>query len=69
MAKSDRVIKRGVRVDGKMYKAGQEDELGEVLPQDESDRLVEKGYLEGNWKGTGKGAAKVEKGEGLKSTK
>jgi hypothetical protein len=54
--KSDRVIVRGVRVGGATYAEGQEDELAEVLPQDEADRLVEKGYLTGNWKGSGKKA-------------
>jgi hypothetical protein len=60
MAKSDRIIKRGVRIDGKTFVEGQEDELGDVLPAEEADRLTEKGYLAGNWKGSGKGASKAE---------
>lgn len=61
--KSDRVINRGVVIGGKTYTPGQEDELAEVLPQDEADRLVEKGYLEGNWKGSGKKAEPAKKAE------
>jgi hypothetical protein len=67
MAKSDRVINRAVRVEVpreggkssfKTFKPGDEDDLAEVLSNEEAERLVAKGYLEGNW--TGKGKAKAE---------
>jgi hypothetical protein len=60
MAKSDRVIKRGVRLGGKTYTEGMEDELGEVLSAEEATRLTEKGYLEGSWKGGKTAPAKAE---------
>ena len=59
MSKSDRVIKRAVRLGGVTYKEGMEDELGEALSSEEAQRLTEKGYLGGNWKGV-KGAKAAE---------
>lgn len=49
MANSSRKINRGVRVGGKTYTTGMEDELAKVLDTESGARLVEKGYLEGAW--------------------
>jgi hypothetical protein len=46
---STRKINRGVRLGGKTYVAGMEDELGKVLSSDEIKRLSEKGYIDGSW--------------------
>jgi hypothetical protein len=49
MANSSRKINRGVRLGNKTYKAGMEDELAKVLPENTAGRLVKKGYIEGQW--------------------
>jgi hypothetical protein len=51
MANSERKIIRGVRVGGKTYVSGQEDELNKVIVTSEIERLTGKGYLEGKWDG------------------
>lgn len=55
MAKDNRQILRGVRVDGVVYTDGQEDELAEKLDSKTVARLVDNGTLEGDW-----GKAKAE---------
>lgn len=52
MANSSRKIIRGVRLKGKTYTDGMEDELAKVLPAEDVERLTKKGYIEGSWSGT-----------------
>ncbi len=49
MANSSRKINRGVRLDGKTYTAGTEDDLAKVLKADAAKRLLAKGHIEGSW--------------------
>lgn len=49
MAKDTRQIVRGVRVDGVVYKDGQEDELQAALKPERVSELVDNGTLEGDW--------------------
>ena len=60
MANSERKIVRGVRVGGKTYTPGQEDELDKVIAPEHVSELVEKGYLEGKWSGSVKDEAPSE---------
>jgi hypothetical protein len=59
MAKDNRNIVRGVRVDGTLYRTGQEDELGAVLKPEQVKRLTANGSIEGDW-GKGAEAAKAD---------
>lgn len=47
--KDNRKIVRGVRLDGRLYKAGEEDELAGVLSAAQLKRLSGNGALEGDW--------------------
>lgn len=51
---AERTIVRGVRVGATTYVPGMEEKLSSVLTQEETDRLTEKGYLEGKWTGKAK---------------
>lgn len=53
----DRRIHRTVRVGGRAYTPGQEDELYGVLDPDSVEGLTGKGVIEGDWSGSGEGAA------------
>lgn len=49
MAKDNRTIVRGVRIDGVVYRDGQEDEVADRLDSKDIKRLVKNGTLEGDW--------------------
>lgn len=53
MAKSsgERRITRGIAVGTRTYRPGEEDALASALGETNVDRLVEKGYLVGDWSG------------------
>lgn len=63
MANSERKIIRGVRVGGKTYVSGQEDDLDKIIAHEHIEELVAKGYLEGKWSGV---KTKDSKDEGKK---
>lgn len=54
MAKDIKKIVRGIRIDDRVYKTGEEDELQKVLKGNQAQRFVDNGSLEGDWGGTGK---------------
>lgn len=66
MGNSERKIVRGVRVGGKTYVPGQEDELNKAIAPEHVGELVEKGYLEGKW--SGKSASEATSSVPEKST-
>lgn len=49
MANSERKILRGVRANGKTYTEGMEDELLIAISAEDAKRLIDKGYLQGDW--------------------
>lgn len=50
MAKDDRKILSGVRVDDKVYTEGQEDDLSAVMTPEMQKRLEDSGAITGTWK-------------------
>jgi hypothetical protein len=61
MPATEKKILRGVRVGGRTYTPGQEDELEEALTSEEAKRLTDKGYLEGKFSGKAKAPKAEEK--------
>lgn len=49
MTNSSRKIIRGVRLSGKTYATGSEDDLARLISPADADRLKGKGHLEGPW--------------------
>lgn len=49
MAEKEKKIVRGVRLGSKVYTAGMEGELAEVLKPEDAERLAAKGHIEGQW--------------------
>lgn len=50
MARDNRNVVRGVRIGGKVFENDHADEIATALSQDDLDRLVADGTLEGDWK-------------------
>lgn len=60
MAKDNRQILSAVRFGGKLYKDGMEDELQTDLSREEIQRLLDRGAIAGDFKGTGKPKAETD---------
>jgi hypothetical protein len=58
---AERTIVRGVRVGSVTYVPGMEDDLSKALSQEEMDRFLAKGYLEGKWTSKAKDEKAAEK--------
>jgi hypothetical protein len=49
MAKDDRRIHSGVRLDGTTYVTGMEDELAAICDKEQINYLLDQGAISGNW--------------------